>query len=124
LQIQSTPPHEHPALISALEPILVVTMPGVAETFKSVIDEMTHGTDFKHVNLLHTANANLTYENLNTSIDQAENQWNILGVSYDTLTSRAKQASNGQLSYCAWSFGILMSTISIRLKTVWAGKLQ
>jgi hypothetical protein len=60
-------------------------MPGVAETFKSVIDAMTHGTDFKLVNLLQTANANLTYENLNTSIDKAENKWNILGVSYDTL---------------------------------------
>jgi len=34
LEIQSTPPHGHPALISALEPILVVTMPGEAETFK------------------------------------------------------------------------------------------
>jgi hypothetical protein len=27
-------------------------------------------------------------------------------VSYDTLTFRAKPSSNGQLSYCAWSFGI------------------
>ena len=47
LEIQSTPPHRHPALILAHEPILVVTMPGVAETFKTVIEEMTHGTDFK-----------------------------------------------------------------------------
>jgi hypothetical protein len=73
LEIQSTPPHGHPALISALEPILVVTMPGVAETFKSVIDEMTFGTDFKLVNLLHAENANLTHEDLNTSIDEPEN---------------------------------------------------
>jgi len=50
LEIQTTPSHGHPALISAPEPILVVTMPGVAETFKTVIDEMTHGTDFKLVN--------------------------------------------------------------------------
>jgi len=40
--IQTTSPHGHPALISAHEPILVVTMPGVAENFKTVIDEMTH----------------------------------------------------------------------------------
>jgi hypothetical protein len=106
LEIQSTPPHGHPALISALEPILVVTMPGVAETFKSVIDEMTFGTDFKLVNLLHAENANLTHEDLNTSIDEPENRWNIHLVSYDTLTSRAKPSSNGQLSYCSWSFGI------------------
>jgi len=72
LEIQSTPPHGDPALISALEPILVVTMPGVAETFKSVIDEMTHGTDFKLVNLLHAENANLTHQDLNTSIDEPE----------------------------------------------------
>ena len=47
LEIQTTPPHGHPALVSALEPMLVVTMPGVAETFKTVIDELTHGTIFQ-----------------------------------------------------------------------------
>jgi len=81
-------------------------MPAVAETFKTVIDEMTHGTDFKLVNLLHAENANLPHEDLNTSIDKPENRWNIHLVSYDTITSRAKPPSNGQLSYCAWSFGI------------------
>ena len=50
LGIQSTPPHGHPALISAHEPILVVTMPGVAEIFKSVIEEKTDGTEFKLFN--------------------------------------------------------------------------
>jgi hypothetical protein len=73
LVIQSTPPHGHPALISALEPILVVTMSGVTETFKSDINMMINGTDFKLVNLLHTENANLTHEDLNTSIDEPEN---------------------------------------------------
>ena len=38
LEIPTTAPHGHPAFISAHEPILVVTMPGVAETFKTVID--------------------------------------------------------------------------------------
>jgi SNF2 family DNA or RNA helicase len=106
LEIQTPPPHGHPALVSALKPILVVTMPGVAETFNTVIDEMTHGTDFKLVNLLHAKNASLTHEDLNTSIDEPENWWNMHLVSYDTLSSRAKPSSNGQLSYCAWSFGI------------------
>jgi len=73
LEIQTSPPDGHPALISAHEPILVVTMPRVAETFKTVIDEMTQGTDFKLVNLLHTKNANLTHEDLNPSIDEPEN---------------------------------------------------
>jgi len=106
LEIQTTPPHGDPAIISAHEPIFVVTMPGVAETFKTVIDEMTHGTDFKIVNLFHAENANLTHEDLNTSIHEPENRWNIHLVSYDTLTSRAKLSSNGRLSHCAWSFGI------------------
>jgi len=106
LEIQTTPPHGHPALVSALEQILVVTMPGVEETIKTVIDKMTNGTEFKLVNSLQGENANLTHEDLNTSIDEPENRQNIHLVSYDTLTSRAKPSSNGQLSYCAWSFGI------------------
>jgi len=106
IEIWKTPPQGHPALTSALEPILVVTMPGVAEMFKSVIDEMTLATDFKLINLLHAENVNLTHEYLNTSLDEPENRWNIHLVSYDTLTSRAKPSSNGQLLYCSWSFGI------------------
>jgi hypothetical protein len=106
LEIQTTPPHGHPALVSALEPILVVTMPGVAETFKTVIDEITHETEFKLVNLFHAENATLTHKDLNPSIDELENRCNIYLVSYDNLTSRAKPSSNGQLSYCAWSIDI------------------
>jgi SNF2 family DNA or RNA helicase len=106
LEIQTTPPHGHPAHISAHEPILVVTIPGVAETFKTVIDKMTHGTNFKLINLLHAENANLTHEDLNTSINNSVNRWNIHLVSYDTLTSRAKPSTNGRLSHCTWSFGI------------------
>jgi hypothetical protein len=107
LEIQTTPPYGHPALVSAHELILVVTMPGMAETFKTVIDEMTHGTEFKLVNLFHAEHANVTHENLNTSIAEQENRWNNHHVSFYNLTSRAKPSSNGQLSYCAWSFGIL-----------------
>jgi len=81
-------------------------MPSVAESFNTVLDEMTHGIEFKLVNLLHSENANLTHEDLNTSIDQLENRWNIHLVSYDTLTSRAKPSSYSQLCYCAWSFAI------------------
>jgi len=85
-------------------------MPGVAETFKGVIDKMTYGTDFKLVNLLHAENANLTHEDLNTIIDEPENWWNIHLVSYNSLTFRAKPLGNGQLSYCAWSFAIFDQT--------------
>jgi len=106
IEIQKTPLQGHAALTSALEPILVVTMPGVAETFKSVIDEMTFATDFKLINLLHAENVNLTHKDLNTSLDEPENRLNIHLVSYDTLTSRAKPSSNGQLLHCSWSFGI------------------
>jgi SNF2 family DNA or RNA helicase len=106
LEIQTTLPHGDPALISAHEPILVVTMPAVTETFKTVFDKMTLRTEFKLVNLLHSEKANLTNENLITSIDKPESRWNIHHVSFDTLTSRAKPSSNGQLSHCALSFGI------------------
>ena len=97
-EIQTTPPQGHPALTSALERILVVTMAGVAEMFKSVINEMTYGTKFKLVNWLHTVNTNLTLEDQNTTIDEPANRWNFHLVSYDTLTSRAKPSINGQLS--------------------------
>jgi len=73
IEIQKSPTPGHPALTSALEPILVVTMPGVEETFKSVINEMTYATDFKLINLLQKKNANLTHENLNTSLDKLQN---------------------------------------------------
>ena len=124
LEIQSTPPHGDPALISALEPILVVKMCGVADFFKGDIKEMTNGTEFKLINLLHAKNPNLTHEDLNTRIYEPGIRWNIHLVSYDTLTSREKPSSNGQLSKCEWSFGIMMSPIGITIKTVWAGELR
>ena len=71
-RIQSTQPQGHPALTSDFDPILVVTMPGVAVMIKSVIDEMTYGTCFQLINLFHTEYANLTHNDLNTSIDEPE----------------------------------------------------
>jgi len=73
LEIQTTPPHRHPAHVSALERIPVVTMPGVAEMFNTVINKVTNGIDFILVNLLHTENANPTHEDLKSSIDELEN---------------------------------------------------
>ena len=73
LEIQPISPHGHPALVSAFEPIMVVTMPGVAEMFKTVIDDMTPGTNFKLLNILHTNNVNLTQKHLTTTIDEPEN---------------------------------------------------
>ena len=69
--IQNTPLQGHPALTSTLQPILLVTMLGVTENFTSVIDQMTFATDFKHINLLHAENANLTHTDLNTSLDES-----------------------------------------------------
>jgi hypothetical protein len=71
--------------------------------FKSVIDEMTFAINFTLINLLHMENANLTHEDLNTSIDKPENRWIIHLVLYDPLTSRATPSTNGQLSHCSWS---------------------
>jgi hypothetical protein len=106
LEIQKTPQQGHPAQRFGLAPILVVTMSGVAETFKSLIDEMTAETDVKPIHLLYAANVNGTHETINNSVGETENRRNIHLVSHDTLTSRAKPSSNSQLSYCSWSFGI------------------
>jgi hypothetical protein len=73
LETQTTPPHRHPALVSPHQRMLVATMPRVAETFKTVIDKMPHGTKFTLVNLLPAENANLTHKDLNTSIYEPEN---------------------------------------------------
>jgi hypothetical protein len=105
-EIPSTPLPGHPVLTSAVELILVVTMPGVAETLKSLIYQMTHGTDFKLMNLMHAENVHLTHEDLNTSIDEPEDRWNIHLLPYDTLTWSAKLPSNGRLSHYSWSYGI------------------
>jgi len=83
-EFQTTPPQGHPAFKSALDLILVVTMPRVAETFKSIIKEKTYSTNFKLVKLLHAENANITHSDRNSSIDVPENRWNIHVVSYDT----------------------------------------
>jgi hypothetical protein len=56
--------------------------------------------------LWHAENANLTYDELNTSLDELASQWNIHLVLYDTLTTRTKLSSNGPLSHCSWSLGI------------------
>jgi len=77
------------------------------ETVKTVIDQMTNWTYFKLCNLLSAENPNLTHKNQNTSIDELQKRWNIHLALYDTLTSRAKPLSDGQLSYCAWRFGIV-----------------
>jgi len=110
LEIPTTPPHWHPAHILTLQPIMVVTMPGVAKALKSVIDKMTHATNFKCVHMLHTKNAYFTQYHLNTCINESENQPDLHLLLYDTLTSRAKPSSNGQHSHCSWSFGILYNS--------------
>jgi len=92
--------------MSALEPIMVTIIPRVAESLKIVLNEITHVTDFKLCYLLHPENTNRTHKDLNTSIDEPESRWNIHLDSYDTLISRAKPSSNGQLCYCSWSFRI------------------
>jgi len=76
LETQTTPPMGHPALPSAHEPILVVTMGGVAVTFKSLIDKMTYGAIVKVINLSNAENGNLFCEDLNTTIDKLENRCN------------------------------------------------
>jgi len=79
---------------------------------------MTHGTDFKLVNLLHAENANLSQEELNTSLDKPENRWILHPVLYDMLTFRGKPSSNRQLSNCAWSVGIFDESHRYKTKNI------
>jgi hypothetical protein len=106
LEIQTIPPRGHSALNTANGTILVETIPCVAEAFKTVINKLTNGTDFKLLNLLNPENEDLTNEDPITRIDVLENRWNNHLVSNDTLTSTAKHSSNGRLSHCLWRFGI------------------
>jgi len=122
LEIQTTPPHGHAPLILAHEPLLVVSMPGVAETFKTVTNEMTNGTDFKLVNSLLTTNATLTHEDLNTCIDKPDIRWNIHLVLYDTLTSRSKPSRMAGSHTIHGVLGCLMSRIGTRQEIAWAGE--
>jgi hypothetical protein len=48
---------------------------------------------------LQAENGHLTYQDLHTSIDDPENQWNIHYVLYDSLISKTKPLSNGRLSH-------------------------
>jgi len=91
-------------------------MPGLVETFKPVIDEMTNETKFKLVNFLHAENANGTQKDETNSIKEPDNWWNIYLVSYNTLTSRGKPSSNEQLSHSSWSFGIFDESYWFKIK--------
>ena len=77
LVLLTTPLARYPMATSVFEPILVVSLPESAEAFKSVIDQMTYGTDYQLVNMLDTENVNIRNEDLHTSIDELQNQWNI-----------------------------------------------
>jgi hypothetical protein len=90
LEIQTTPPHGHPAHLSAHEPILIVTMPKVAETIKPVIDKITHGTDFKQGILWHSEEPKIAHDYLTTSIDEPDTRWNIHLVSYDNINIQSE----------------------------------
>jgi hypothetical protein len=72
--IRTAPPHGHPALVSSLEPIVVIIRLVVAYTIKPAINQMTHRTDFQPVNLLHAENANVTHLDQNSSINKLENR--------------------------------------------------
>ena len=104
-EIQTTPAVGHLVVTSAHKAIHLVTMSGLVEIFKNVIDEMTCGTGLKCVNWLDGENANLTHEDLDTIIDEIDNRWNIHVVLQNTITSTANPSGNGQLLYSSWSFG-------------------
>jgi hypothetical protein len=88
LKIQTTPLQRHQVLASAVEPMLVVTMPIIDKTLKSVIDKMTYGTSSKLQKLFQVEIAKFSREDMCTKIFKLDYQWYHHLVSYDTLTSR------------------------------------
>jgi hypothetical protein len=50
--------------------------------------------------MLYPKHLNLTHQDLNTTIDKPDNQWNIHLESCNTLPFTAKPSSNGQLTQC------------------------
>jgi len=116
LEIQTTPALRHPVLTSAVKSIVVLSILGETETFNSVIDETTYETDFRLVNLLHAENGNLTHKNLNASIDEPDNWWNVHFVSSDALQSSAILSSNSQHSYWSWRVGIVNESHQYKMK--------
>ena len=122
-EIKIIPAWRHQALTSALEPIMVDTLPRVAVTFKCVINERTYGTEFILVNLLHVQNVNLTHEDTYTRIEQPEPRWIAHLVWYDVVTSSGKQSRDSPLSYSTGNLGFIMTSIDTKLKTVLAAKL-
>jgi len=95
VEILTTPAVEHPVHKPALQPIFVFTIPGVAETFKIVFDQIAYGTDFQIVNTLDGENVKLTHEDVNTSSDEQEKWLNIHHLSDDILSFIVKTSSNG-----------------------------
>jgi len=116
LIVQLTTLLGHTAHTSALEPIQVVTMPGVVDTLKTVINKMRYGSDFKLVNLLKAEYVNLTNEDPKRSIGKRESRWIFNLVLYNSL-SRVKSTNNNQLSYNWWSFGIVDDSHQYRSKS-------
>jgi len=88
LEITPAPHQGDPTLTAALKPIVVVMMPGVAETLRTVINTMAYGIDFRVVNMLETENPIHCHQDRNSSIEQQEYRFNIQLVTHCTLLSR------------------------------------
>jgi len=89
------PPLGNAALTTAIELILVVTIPRVAEWYTNFVYKMLHGTYFALLNSLDTEVANLTYCNLNSTMFKPDKRWNIRLVVYSVQKSWVKHGSNG-----------------------------
>jgi hypothetical protein len=59
---------------------------------------MTYGTNSNLIILLHAENATLTNQDLNTSLDEQDTQWNVHLVLNDNFSLSPKPSSTSQLS--------------------------
>lgn len=73
LEIHTTPLQGFPPGRLALEPIVVVTTPGVAEILNIIMTDMIYGTELKLLNLLQVQNSIFTHKDLKMSTGKPEN---------------------------------------------------
>ncbi|KAF8544412.1 hypothetical protein BDD12DRAFT_801333 [Trichophaea hybrida] len=106
LKMKTTLSYVHICLVLAHKSILIVTLPGICKTFKSVIKDMSYNTDFTIIDLLDPNHYNLTNDDMKASTDEPEQRWNINLKSNDTLMALAKPNGQRLLTKCAWSFAI------------------
>jgi hypothetical protein len=91
------------------QPVLIVVLASVKNTFLSAVNTMVDGTQFRVIDLGAPGHEDLIHEDLNATPENLRAIWDIHIITYDSLTRRAQRNLQGtprQLTRCQWSWGI------------------